>query len=58
MPYICIHVYLKKAVFSPPALKWVAHSILRAEFTCLTTCISYKHPILTDLLLAYHFVSH
>ena len=30
----------------------------QAEISCLPACISYKRPILRNLLLAYHFVSH
>ena len=29
--------------------------ILRAEPPCLPACILHKHPILVNLLLAYHF---
>ena len=57
MPYVCIYMYLKKEVFSPPLFfhyKTVAHSILGTELPRLSICISYKHPILINLLLAYH----
>ena len=32
--------------------------ILRAEPSCLSTCITHKPPISINLFLAYHFVSH
>ena len=56
MPYVCIYKYLKKEVFSPPLFfhyKTIAHSILGTELPRLSICISYKHPILINLLLAY-----
>ena len=59
MTYVCIYIYLKKASFLIPffSLLIVAHSILWAELPRLPDCISYKRPILINLLLAYHFAS-
>ena len=56
MPYICICLLEEDGLFpSPPFFhyKIVAHSVLGAELLCLPACISYKHPILINLLLAY-----
>ena len=69
MPYVCIYMYLKKEVFSPPLFFIIKltqssgqrslnprdrdHSILGTEIPHLSICISYKHPILINLLLAY-----
>ena len=38
--------------------KSVAHQILGAELPCLPACTSHKRPILINLFLDYHFVSH
>ena len=49
------------SLFPPPLhldYKIVAHLILEAEPPSLPVCISHKHPILINLFLAYHFVSH
>ena len=38
--------------------KSVAQRNLRAELLCLPVCISYKRPILINLFLSCHLVSH
>ena len=30
----------------------------QAELACLPVCISYKHPMLINLFLAYYLASH
>lgn len=54
---LCLHLHvLEEGGLLPSSFfhyKTVAHSILGTELPRLSICISYKHPILINLLLAY-----
>ena len=52
---LCLHLHvLEEGGLLPSSFfhyKTVAHSILGTELPRLSVCISYKHPILINLLL-------